>query len=45
MMNKITYFDEIAEVLDYLDNYQIPWGVVTNKSSWLIKTFTRIISN
>lgn len=27
------FFDGIEDVLDHLDDHQIPWGIVTNKSS------------
>ena len=37
MMNKTTYFDGMIEVLNYLGNHQIPWGIVTNKPGWLAK--------
>lgn len=28
-------FEGIAELIDHLDQKQIPWGIVTNKPSWL----------
>ncbi len=28
-------FDGIAEMINHLDQQQIPWGIVTNKPSWL----------
>lgn len=37
MTKKTTYFDGITEVLNYLDNHKISWGIVTNKPGWLAK--------
>lgn len=37
MTNKTNYFDGITEVLHYLDDHKIPWGIVTNKPGWLAK--------
>ncbi|AIT62841.1 Phosphoglycolate phosphatase [Coxiella burnetii str. Namibia] len=37
LTNKTTYFDGMAEVLEYLDVHAIPWGVVTNKPGWLAR--------
>jgi 2-phosphoglycolate phosphatase len=28
-------FDEVLMVLDRLDTWELPWGIVTNKSTWL----------
>lgn len=33
--NLTTLFPGMAEVLIYLQNIQIPWGIVTNKPGWL----------
>lgn len=37
MTQETKFFDGMEEVLDYLDQHNLPWGIVTNKPSWLAK--------
>ena len=37
-------FDGIAEMIKHLDQNQIPWGIVTNKPSWLAKPVVAAIN-
>lgn len=38
MMTQTTqFFDGMEIVLDYLDNHDLPWGIVTNKPNWLAR--------
>lgn len=32
---KTTLFDEMQELLEYIEQQKIPWGIVTNKPAWL----------
>lgn len=36
-----TFFEGMPEVLSYLDEHTIPWGVVTNKPFWLAEPLLR----
>ncbi len=35
LVDQTTLYDGMADVLNYLDEARIPWGVVTNKPGWL----------
>lgn len=35
LTDKTYFFDGVEEVLNYLDDQRIPWGIVTNKPGWL----------
>jgi phosphoglycolate phosphatase len=42
--NETVLFPHMDEVLDLLETRQIPWGVVTNKPSWLTTPLLEILS-
>ncbi|WP_423063549.1 phosphoglycolate phosphatase [Candidiatus Paracoxiella cheracis] len=37
MTRETKFFDGMEQVLDYLDDNALPWGIVTNKPGWLAK--------